>query len=986
MEPGRVLRSGASVALAAAIAIAACDSSESPVRANSAGASVGRVASALVRESRVWTESPRFSERTGAGSAYDPMSMHVLVFGGYAGDDLDETWLFDVNGSTPSWTLQRTSGPSKRTFPAMATDTARRRVVLFGGRHTSVPNASLDDTWTWFDGTWRLLPTAVHPPGRHCTSLVYDSVRDEFVLFGGTDVARPTPLGDTWVLRGDAWEPRTPAHSPSPRWCASAAFDPRSGGTVVLFGGQVVSGSGASKNTDETWTWDGTDWTLVPMAGNVPVPAPRSVAAMTTGRFGGPVLFGGVGDASSPLTDTWVWSGTRWTNADPPVVPAFQYAQTMAHHPDVDPATDRTYLFGHGDTFAWTGATWANLGADQSPLPRTGARMIFDPAGKESHLFGGAPFGSGNMFPDHWRWTGTSWGRVRPPNSPPARRDHAMAFDSTRKRIVMFGGRVTSGSPAVVTLTDDTWIYDLTMGTWAEVHPAVSPSPRHLHAMAYDPTHDQVVLVGGVRADSVEFAETWIFDGASWSPAASPSSARMGPSLAFDSARGNLVLFGGSASGVTSNTTFTWDGSAWTPVLTAVAPPPRLLASLVDDSDRGRLVLFGGRTSQVNHRDTWTWDGTTWTDTSGAVAPLHPVDGAAAYDAARGRVVYFGGDSRDAASNRTWLLDARGGACTSHDDCVGGRCVDGVCCTKSACGVCATCAGTDPGTCTAIVSAPDPDTCSGASSCDANGECRPARGRACRLGTECASGHCVDGVCCDSACTGRCEACDVPGNVGTCIPVRGAPHGDRPACLGATDESPCTGTVCDGADRTSCGAFVGTDVACRRAACVDGVATLAARCDGKGTCNELPEVPCAPYLCVADGCGVRCDADPDCDARFRCDVATRRCVAKEASTCEPPSSLVSPDGLRVDCAPYRCEGSACLKSCKSVDDCVAGKVCDARSLCVEAPTVDGAGGGCSCGLASGAAPRTAVLALAVLVCLGTSRRARRRVRQRAERS
>ena len=51
-----------------------------------------------------------------------------------------------------------------------------------------------------------------------------------------------------------------------------------------------------------------------------------------------------------------------------------------------------------------------------------------------------------------------------------------------------------------------------------------------------------------------------------------------------------------------------------------------------------------------------------------------------------------------------------------------GNCVDGQCCTATACGSCQTCA-TGTGACGVIASAEDPNSCSGDRSCNAAGKC-----------------------------------------------------------------------------------------------------------------------------------------------------------------------------------------------------------------------------------------------------------------------
>jgi hypothetical protein len=66
--------------------------------------------------------------------------------------------------------------------------------------------------------------------------------------------------------------------------------------------------------------------------------------------------------------------------------------------------------------------------------------------------------------------------------------------------------------------------------------------------------------------------------------------------MAFDSARGRIVLFGGEGYGVggTSqfNDTWEWDGDIWTQV-SDIGPSPRQFHAMAYDTKRQRLVLFG---------------------------------------------------------------------------------------------------------------------------------------------------------------------------------------------------------------------------------------------------------------------------------------------------------------------------------------------------------------------------------------------------------
>jgi len=167
------------------------------------------------------------------------------------------------------------------------------------------------------------------------------------------------------------------------------------------------------------------------------------------------------------------------------------------------------------------------------------------------------------------------------------------------------------------------------------------PSPRGAHAMAYDSARGVTVLFGG--ADPSVNGDTWEWDGTSWTlRSSSGPSPRAGHAMAYDIARGVTVLFGGASYGYDGET-WEWDGTSWT-LRSSSGPSPRTYHAMAYDSARGVTVLFGGEHSEGYYGDTWEWDGpnTSWTlrSSSGPSARYAP---AMAYDSARGVTVLFGG-------------------------------------------------------------------------------------------------------------------------------------------------------------------------------------------------------------------------------------------------------------------------------------------------------------------------------------------------------
>src|SRR5262249_52840324 len=155
--------------------------------------------------------------------------------------------------------------------------------------------------------------------------------------------------------------------------------------------------------------------------------------------------------------------------------------------------------------------------------------------------------------------------------SPPARYGHALASDDIRNRTVLFGGSVGRNGVMLA----DTWEWDGV--NWLQRAPASSPPARLQHALAFDIRRGRTVLFGGISSSAM-LADTWEWDGTNWlclTPAQSPT-ARADHTLAFDFLRGQTVLFGGTVGSALLGDTWEWDGTNWAQRLPAASPPPRM--------------------------------------------------------------------------------------------------------------------------------------------------------------------------------------------------------------------------------------------------------------------------------------------------------------------------------------------------------------------------------------------------------------------------
>ncbi len=162
----------------------------------------------------------------------------------------------------PNWTALRDTPAQSRGQAAMAYDAARGNVLLFGGRSDGFGTSLLGDTWT-FDGVrWQRHLVNTAPAPRYDAATTYDSLRQEVLLFGGTDDTRV--FADLWAWNGSRWRQlQTGAASPGPRVRAGLAFDPTTQ-AAVLAGG--LGDLPFMNPLGDTWILRGTLWQRLPAA------------------------------------------------------------------------------------------------------------------------------------------------------------------------------------------------------------------------------------------------------------------------------------------------------------------------------------------------------------------------------------------------------------------------------------------------------------------------------------------------------------------------------------------------------------------------------------------------------------------------------------------------------------------------------------------------------------------------------------------------
>lgn len=274
--------------------------------------------------------------------------------------------------------------PCPRNQPVVAYHVKQKAIFLFGG-FCHDEKKRFNDLWK-FDGIkWILVETKEPPPPRSGHAMVYDSLMDRLLVFGGKD--------DSGNLLNDLW------------------------------------------------SWDGKKWTLIAREG----PPPRQSHRMLVDTDNGNIyLFGGSDEDRKSYADTWLFKNAKWTMISGGNTPPARLQHTMAY----DPERKKVVLFGgfdrtkngkvvYGDTWEWDVANGWQLKAQNEALARDHHAMAYDPNLKKVILFGGYNQG---YFGDTRYWDGQKWSLLREDGPTPRAGKPGLLYSDVDKSLVLFGG------------------------------------------------------------------------------------------------------------------------------------------------------------------------------------------------------------------------------------------------------------------------------------------------------------------------------------------------------------------------------------------------------------------------------------------------------------------------------------------------------------------------------------------------------------------
>lgn len=242
------------------------------------------------------------------------------------------------------------------------------------------------------------------------------------------------------------------------------------------------------------------------------------------------------------------------------------------------------------------------------------ADLTYDASRGVSVLYGGV-HPDGQPLAETWEWDGLEWSARTPPHTPGARHGSELTYDPLHQRVLLFGGYGTAPHPFN---NAEVWSYNGADWTLLTSSPTGPPPTVATHGdVAFDAARGKLVLVTAGSGGPWPVNETWEFDPSttSWQLASTgPGPEYFNSPIAFDDKRdvtvGQVHWWANNPADARS---YTFSGFGWS--LTPGNPPGRYFPSLAYDATRGRVTLYSccrGQGPGAYTTDTHAFNGTNW--------------------------------------------------------------------------------------------------------------------------------------------------------------------------------------------------------------------------------------------------------------------------------------------------------------------------------------------------------------------------------------
>lgn len=183
------------------------------------------------------------SRRYGHSGIYDPARDRMIISHGFTDSGrFDDTWAFDLARNAWQNISPQQNRPLRRCLHHAVLDEAGNQMLLYGGCASGFGPCPLGDLWSFDLSTnqWTERTGGDKPPARQWYGGGFDTARRKLVLFGGS-TDRGT-LNDVWEYdpAANRWRTVTVADVPPPRQRHEAVYVPDAG--IAFFGGSTNTG------------------------------------------------------------------------------------------------------------------------------------------------------------------------------------------------------------------------------------------------------------------------------------------------------------------------------------------------------------------------------------------------------------------------------------------------------------------------------------------------------------------------------------------------------------------------------------------------------------------------------------------------------------------------------------------------------------------------------------------------------------------------